>query len=598
MKTKRILALLLAAMVMVFGLVACNKENKPSDTENKTQTTDENKKDDTNKTEEPAGDDNTADNTSGDKKQPTGTPDKDQFLNVLIDAQPNTLDPSKGSDMYGNTVLLNTLEPLVRIAQNKDDPAVADYVPAGAASWETSEDGLVWTFKLNDNKWSDGTPVTAKDYEFGIKRSADPNTASPFANTIYPIKNGEAVNKGDKPVEELGVKALDEKTLEITLEKPFGYFLDLVIMRTYFPQREDMVKQFADLYATAPENTPSCGPFILDSWLVNSSLEFKKNPEFWNAENVLLDKVHAQIIQDANTINTALETGQIDFASIGDPSKQAQFKENPELTYTRRENPWTGYLLFNFNENSPVSKSAKIRQAIAVALDRQELIDATMDGNPVPAYSFVPPTMQLQTKTFNTSGEGPLKEVIDEVKDPKALLIEGMKEAGLGEDPSKLEIKFEGSSNDPKSRLMSEFIKQDIESKLGIKLNVTDNDWNAFSAKLNSGEFDICWLAWGADFNDPSNFLETLWSKAPAYESQGYKNEKYDELIEKAQASGDADERIKDLKEAEKILIKDDMAIAPINHSISNIFRKFYVVGAQENFFQTMGWQTMHTEGR
>lgn len=134
MKTKRILALLLAAMVMVFGLVACNKENKPSDTENKTQTTDENKKDDTNKTEEPAGDDNTADNTSGDKKQPTGTPDKDQFLNVLIDAQPNTLDPSKGSDMYGNTVLLNTLEPLVRIAQNKDDPAVADYVPAGAAS--------------------------------------------------------------------------------------------------------------------------------------------------------------------------------------------------------------------------------------------------------------------------------------------------------------------------------------------------------------------------------------------------------------------------------------------------------------------------------
>lgn len=524
-----------------------------------------------------------------------GAMDADQHINTFISMQPNTMDPSKGSDMYGNDIIMNTLEPLIRV--DEDEDGNAKYVEAGAESYTISEDGLVYTFKLRDNKWSDGVDVTAKDYEYGIKRTVDPATAAPLASQVFPVLNGEAINNGEVDVEELGVKAIDDKTLEITLGSPLPYFLDLVITRSYMPQRADLVEKFGDQYATAPENTPSCGPFVLDDWIMNSNLELVKNTEFWNAENVKPEKVNIQILSDENTINTALQSGDLDYAAIGDPKWQAQFKDDDNFEYFKRENPWTGYLLFNMNEDSNVS-NVKIRKAISVALDRQELIDSTMHGTPVVAYSFVPHTVSIKGEEFNKSGEGPLKELMDEVKDPKALLIEGMKEAGLGEDPSKLNINFQGSGNATQVRLMTEFMKQNLEEKLGIVVDVTDNDWNAFTSKLNAGDFDICWLGWGADFNDPANFLDTLYSKAAVYPSQGFKNDRYDELIEASQSEMDTEKRAEMLREAEKIALYEDVAISPINHAVANIFRRAYVRDAANNYFVTMGYQKIYTEGR
>ena len=177
--------------------------------------------------------------------------DAEQYFNTSMGSDPSTLDSVKGNDMYGNSILLNIMEPLTRLDE-KDGENVR--VGAGAESWESNEDGTVWTFKLRDNQWSDGEAVTAEDYAYGITRTLDPEAGSPNAYLITCIKNGVAVNNGEKPVSELGVKAVDDKTLEITLESPTPYFLSLTDTRAMFPLRKDIVEKYGETYGAEKDN--------------------------------------------------------------------------------------------------------------------------------------------------------------------------------------------------------------------------------------------------------------------------------------------------------------------------------------------------------
>ena len=223
MKSKKFLALLLVLVMAISVLASCKPADKPADAD-KPATTDEGKEE--GKEEAPA-------DTGALTEMPTdGEPDADQYINTFDTAHPNTLDPAKGSDSYGNGILLNILEPLVRIQDVKGQMGSVEYVPAGAESWDLSEDGLTYTFHVREgNVWNDGTPVTAKDYEYGIKRCIDPRTACPYANNTYYIKGAEKVNKtklaeGQEPdYSEVGVVAKDDKTLEITLEHPVPFFI-------------------------------------------------------------------------------------------------------------------------------------------------------------------------------------------------------------------------------------------------------------------------------------------------------------------------------------------------------------------------------------
>lgn len=593
MKSKKFLALLLVLVMAISVLASCKPaEEKPAE---EPAATEEGKEE--GKEEAPA-------ETGALTEMPTdGEPDADQYINTFDTAHPNTLDPAKGSDMYGNGILLNIIEPLVRIQDVKGQMGSVEYVPAGAESWDLSEDGLTYTFHIREgNVWNDGTPVTAKDYEFGIKRCIDPRTACPFANNTYYIKGAEKVNKtklaeDEEPdYSEVGVVAKDDKTLEITLEHPVPFFIDIVTTRIFFPQRQDLVEQYQDTYSTSPETAPQCGPFILKDWVINSEQNYVRNDNYWDKDNVKLSKYKVSIIKDSNTIFNALKAGQIDYAGVGDPKWKGEFLNNPDYYSTVRANPDTTYFMFNCNADSNTANN-KVRQAISIALDRQELIDSCYNGVPTAAFDFVPPAVTVQGKEFNKLGEGWVKKLAEDNPDPKALFEEGVKEAGLG-DPSSVTIKLMGSDTSQEGRTSGEFVQQCLEEALGCKVEVDNQDWSQFINIVQTGKgWDIAWLAWGADFNDPSNFLETCHSQTAAYPT-GYKNEEFDKLLDEAKVEQDADKRVQLFHEAEKILLYDDAALSPVIHRIANVFRRSYIRNANYSFFSTMGMSRIFTSGR
>ena len=579
---KKSLAMVLAAAMCVTSLAGCGGKDEPdmSKYDKKESKEEKDERDDVND-EIPTG----------------GEPDKEQFINTFTSEQPTTLDPSKGSDMYGSVILYNTVEPLVRIQDKKDEFNEIEYVNAGAEDYEVSDDGLVYTFHLREgNKWNDGEPVTAENYAYGIRRSADPDTACPYANLMFYIKNGQEINEGKKKLDELGVKVIDDKTLEITLEHPTPYFIDIVTQRTYFPQREDLAEKLGDKYSTDPDTLPQCGPFILKDWTMNTEQNFVKNDDYWDAKNVKLDKFHVAIIQEANTIYQALKSGEIDFAGVSDPKWKAQFFDDDNFYHISKTRADTVYLTTNYHENSNL-KNNKMRQAISIALDRQELIDATMNGVPIPAYDFVPPAVSNLGEVFNVENKGCVSELAEDNKDPKALFIEGLKEAGLDEDPGKFELHYLGSGTSQDARLMGEFIQQNLKDVLGIKVKVDQMEWNQFMNAMQAGDYDVAHLAWNADYNDPSNFLETCYSKTAVYDN-GFEDKKYDELLEKAQVEEDVAKRGELLHEAEHQLVYEDAAVIPINHRVSHSFIRKYIRNANISMFCTTGMRNMYTSGR
>ena len=256
--------------------------------------------------------------------------DAEQTYNVVMVADPSTLDASKGADMYSNSILNNVLEPLTRLEEDENQKNFV--APAGAASWESNEDGTVWTFKLVENTWSDGQKVTAKDYEYGIKRTISPDTASPYAFLLAPIKNAEKVSSGELGVEELGVKAIDDTTLEITLEGPTPYFLQLTYHRVMLPQREDIVAKYGDEYGTQIDKLVYNGPFVLTSWVNNSEITMIKNENYWDKDKVKLQNINFKIIQEENAIFNSLANGSIDGAVVNIPEWKEKFMKDERLT--------------------------------------------------------------------------------------------------------------------------------------------------------------------------------------------------------------------------------------------------------------------------
>lgn len=588
--SKKLLSVLIAAILALSVLAGCGGDTKkePADANKAEEKKDENKE------EKKEDADKADDKAEANKESADETPDEDQYINTFMGQWPNTFDPATGDDMYGNGVLVNVIEPLIRI--DEDENGNPKLVPAGAESWEESEDGLTFTFHIRKGmKWADGVDLTAKDYAYAIRRCADPKTACPFANLVYLVKNGEAVNSEKAKIEELGVETPDDYTLKVSLERKCPYYLETVTQRIYFPQRQDMVEKLGDQYGSSEiANIPVCGPFKISDMTINNQIVYEKNEDYWNAENVKLSKINVQVLQDSNTINNALLTGELDYAGVGDPKWQSQLAETGEYQRITKSNPWTGYMLMNFNKGSRVANN-KITRAIGAVLDRDEVIQTAWNGTPVPAYTFVPPTVTCQGEEFNVQGEGPALDLKKDIKDPKALFEEGCKE--IGEDPANVTIRFIGSDTSNQGRVAIEAFQQQIEKALGCKVEATNHEWNDFTNRIKANDYDIAWLAWGADFNDPSNFLETNYSKTRAYPT-GWKNDKYDSLIEKAKETLDPKERAEILHEAERVLIYEDAALIPINHSVANIFRRNYIRGARNIFFSTMGMQTLYTVGR
>lgn len=537
------------------------------------------------------GKDQSTSNVDANNASVTEAQDQEQFMNALMDAEPTTLDAQKGSDNYGNIIVNNIYEPLVRLRE-KDGKLEVE--PAAAESYEISDDGLKYTFHLRDLNWDDGQAVTAKDFEYGIKRSADPETGSEIGFLLEPIKNFSKVNSGEAKIDELGVKAVDDKTLEVELEKPAAYFIKLAPFRVMFPQRQDVVEKNGEQFGSEPDTLIGCGPFKLESWTHNSDLKLVKSDTYWDKDNVKLQYINYKIATDVNTALNALDVGEVDSAATTLPEWTEKFDKRDDLVKDPIGLPSVDYLALNSKDE--LFKNKKIRQAITVALDRQGLIDQVYQGVNDPAYGWVPPVINAGEENYaEARGEGPLKELIDNTKDPKALFVEGLKELGMDEDPSKITIDF-SFVNNPLLKSMGEYVQANLKEKLGLNVNINMMEWPVLNTNISKGEYQMGYLAWAADYDDPYAML-SLFTKDANAVNTGWTNEEYDKLVKEASKETDTKKAIEKYKEAEKLLL-EEAPVVPILTVTTNRYHYNYVKGTTTSQFATTGWKYQYTEGR
>lgn len=573
---KKLLALILV-FTMLLSVVACNNANKPSDPNNQGNQGNQNGK--------PNNNDN----------EPSGELDAEQYYNTYLSSDPTSLDISLRSDSYSSTIIINVMEGLIRREDRNGDYVIA---PGDATKWESNEEGTVWTFHLGDNKWSDGVPVTAEQYVYSLVRSADPATGCPNSFFLSPILNYDAISKGEMDPSELGVKALDEKTLEITLSQVVPAFLEMCDSTIYYPQREDKMQEWGEKYGTEAQYTMYNGPFVIDSWTHNSSIVLKKNPNYWNADNVKMQKVNLAIMSDTNTIINAYKSGDLDTIGVSTQEWLEEFQKDSASKYV---NYATQAILFTFyNTQDDLMKNEKIRKALNLAIDHEDINEMCFGGLRIPVWGWVVPTISVGETNFREAAGDVLLEQLDQLtakgQTPKDLLIEGMKEAGLGDDPSTLNITLSLAGTDDWFRTFGEYIQQVYLTDLGVNLKINFADWAIFYENVQNGNYQMAYMSWGAYYNDPFDVLSIFKSNLDQVET-GWGNPEFDRLVDEANVEMDEQKRLEKYIAAERILLEEAVA-CPLLSSTVHSFYKNYVHGYSTLGFSSNGYKDMYTTGR
>ena len=513
-----------------------------------------------------------------------------QTFNTFMDSEPSTLDTAKGNDMYGWYILRDIMEPLTR---TDEQDGVDVRVPAGAESWESNEDGTVWTFHLRDNKWSDGQPVTAEDYAYGIRRTLDPTSGSLNGYLITCIKNGAAVNSGEMDPSELGVKALDDKTLEITLENPTPYFLALTDTRAMLPLRQDIVEQYGDSYGADADKVIGNGPFKVDTWTHNSEVVLAKNENYWDTENVYLDKVVYKIMADESARMNSFDNGSLDVVTSGTKEWMDRFDAKDGVNRVDYDN---GNIRFHFyNTQDPLFQNEKVRQAFSAAIDRADVVDTIYMGSMTAYTGWVPSTVSIgELGNYREQAGEMMTDLL--AQDPKALLIEGMEELGLGSDPSTITVTFTLGGTNQWLKTYGEYFQQKLNEVLGVNILLDQNEWGTFQSKTNSGDYQMAYMSWGIDYNDPISMLEIMKSNAGSIPTF-WENAEFDELLNQAAIEEDDQARCDLLVQAEKILL-EEVPVCPVVNEAVHSYRYDYVKNMENSPFSTMGEKEIYISGK
>lgn len=507
----------------------------------------------------------------------------DQTLNLFFET-PTTLDVNDVRNQSEFQVLSQVQEGLVRVFT--DEAGNETVEPAGAESWSVSDDNLVWTFKLRDYKWSDGEPVTAQNYVDSMIRLLDPEKAFSYAFVAYDIKNGEAYYNGEVAKEEVGVKAIDDKTLEITLQKPTPEFEKKIVYVCLFPVRLDNIEAGGESWATDYTKQVYSGPFIIKEWIKENSMILTKNPNYWDAENVHLETVNMTIVEEASTKALMFESEQMDVVQ-GQPNyteKWKQMAEQGQFKYIEGTLPSTTLIAFNHNTGgmSGLVGNAKIRQALSLAMDRQELLDLIY-GRHFPAYGLIPYGIQTGDSNFRDDIVEPLKAIYDEYNGDsaklQALFKEGLKELGKNEELSDVTITLITAGSTTEDKALQEYLKQSIESKLGIHFNVSVlADSKLFVAERNENRYDMLLNGWNGDYNDPMTFMD-MWITDSGFSKffGFYSSENYDKIFATLDGEMDKTKREQIYAELEKEIIADNAGIIPLYYRDSKVFVQNYV---------------------
>ncbi|MBP3041125.1 peptide ABC transporter substrate-binding protein [Bacillaceae bacterium Marseille-Q3522] len=469
-------------------------------------------------------------------------------LNYNISTEPPSLHPGLASDTTSSSVLLQTFEGLTRINQDgKPEEAMAEDI-------QVSDDQKVYTFTLRDASWSNGDPVTAQDFEYAWKWALDPANKSDYAYQLYYVAGAEDANLNGGSMDNVGVKAIDDKTLEVTLVNPTPFFLELTAFYTYFPVNSKIAEANPDWANDAGENYTSNGPFKMVTWEHNSEIVLEKNEGYWDAEAVKLEKINMAMINDSNTELSSFENGELDWA--GKPNGTLPIDAMQALKDEGRLHvePYAGIYKYKFNTTAEPFNNENIRKAFAYAIDRQNIIDNITQGEELPAMALVPPTM------FPENEEGYFKD--NDVETAKELLQQGLEELGYS-DVSELPPITLSYNTDDTHAAIAQAIQDMWRTNLGVEVSLENSEWQVYLDQLSNLDYQVARLGWAGDFNDAINFLELYRDANGGNNDTGWENPEFKELLQQSATESDPEARQQLLKDAEAIFM-DEMPAAPI----------------------------------
>lgn len=472
-------------------------------------------------------------------------------LHVGNAGEPDTLDPHHASGTWENRVIGDMFMGLTTEA------ADGTVIPGAAESWTVSDDGTVYTFTLRDHTWSDGTPVTTDDFVFALRRILDPETAAEYASILYTIKNAQALNEGTmEGMENLAVRAVDAKTLEITLENPAPYFIEQLTHFTAFPVPQHKLEELGEDWVK-PANIVSNGAYTVVEWVPNTHVKSVKNETFYDADNVAIDTVYFYPAEERNAALKQFRAGELDVQYDFASDQIDWLTENlPDET---RISPYLGVYYYSINTRNAPFDNPALRQALSLAIDRKAITEKVLRTGELPAYSFVPPgTGNYGDPAYVDWMEMPYEERVAKAK-------ELMAEAGFGPDnPLQLQLRYNTSENHKKIAIaIAAMWKQ-----LGIETELFNAEVKVHYNDVQEGDFEVARAGWIADYNDPQNFLYLMDSSTGVLNYAGYANAEYDRLMQEAAATADLDARADLLRQAEAIAM-DEQPNIPIYYYVS-----------------------------
>lgn len=534
--TKKSVVLLMAiVMLLTTALSGCGKKEATDNTTG-TQTSTE----------------ATTETGTGETAATTDTGSADGFtLDISVGPEPETIDPQLNTTVDGGTLINHFFEGLMKIDSSKN------VVEGQAASYAVNADNTVYTFTLRDDaKWSDGKAVTAQDFVYAWQRLVDPATASQYNYMIDMVLNATEIMAGEKDKSELGVKAVDDKTFEVTLKNATPYFLEICAFPATYPVREDMVSAGPDTWTQDSATYIGNGPYVLDSWTHQSMIVAKQNPNYYGVADLGPAVINFHLMEDDNTILASFENGDILF---GDslPSEEIERMTGNGLYIE----PQLGTYFLCLNMDDPALQDVNVRKALSLAIDRNYLVESVAKGGQQPADTFVSTGLSDVDTTAEFHDKATPWYSVDpaqydaNVAEAQKLLADAGYADGKGFPSIELKI-------NPGHEPIAEAVIYMWQEKLGITATVASEDWAVFSQSRADGNYQIARHGWLADYNDPISFLD-MWVTNGGNNDANYSNATYDDLISKVKASSDRAERISLMHQAEDVLAAD-MPIIPL----------------------------------
>ena len=466
---------------------------------------------------------------------------QEQVFRINNTAEPESLDPALVTGVPEHRIISNLFEGLTT-----SDPKDLSPRPGMAASWTVSRDGVVYTFKLRAARWTDGKSVTAHDFVYAWERVLNPKTGAKYAQQLFYLKNGEDYNKGRiTDFSQVGVKALDDRSLQVTLRCPTAYFLDLTSFYTLYPVPRWAIEAHGKDWVK-PGRIVSNGPFRLVSWVPQKDLILEKNPLHWDATTIKVQKVIFLPTDDLNTAYKQFLAGESDWVPTVPPAQLDAARNRPEFYVM----PYLGTYYFRFNLTKPPITDVRVRKALSMSVDRESLTKYVTKAGEIPSSTFVPAGMR---------GYEGVKGLPFDVAGAKKLLAEAGFPDGRGFP--KVDVLY---STSELHRVVTQAVQQMWKEQLGIQVDLTNVEWKVYLARQGSLDYQISRAGWIGDYVDPNTFLD-MWITGGGNNQTAWSNKRYDDLIAQAACKiVNAKDRMRTLQEAEKILVADEVPIMPL----------------------------------